>query len=426
MLKRFLADRDGSIVIIAAFVTPVLLFMTAFAIEYGVIMHRKQQLQSAVNTSALSAANEVILAYKGLEDIDFEAEMLAIAKASYEAATANIQGVVFGDITVTPEIDGGYVALDIRGPATFETMMLKIAGYDTLSFDVNTSVVVSTSPFLNFNFLFDASASMGVGATVEDQRKSVEATNCAFGCHFGNSPTTYDQARGNGANMRIDVSREAAIDTIDILEENLALEDQFSIGVHTFHSYVQTHASGTDPNATNLSRARSVLRGQVQLSKSGGGSSLEHALSEMAQDLPRGGSGRNVDDRRQILIVMTDGVEHNFQDWSINHRNTINQPSFGGGHHIIYALSEAACDDLKEKNIEVYFIYSEYITPTLGRHANHSHFNFIKNTLHDILPDRFAACAGNANRVFNVRTPEEIRDAFSQLVSSLSTPLHMN
>jgi hypothetical protein len=62
LLKKFGRDRAGGVAIIFGLVLPVLLGVIAAAVEYGLLAHRRDQLQNAADMSAIAAARELSLA----------------------------------------------------------------------------------------------------------------------------------------------------------------------------------------------------------------------------------------------------------------------------------------------------------------------------------------------------------------------------
>ena len=62
MLTRFGRDQAGGVQLVFGLVLPLLLGAVAAAVEYGLLVHRQDQLQNAADTGALAAARELSLA----------------------------------------------------------------------------------------------------------------------------------------------------------------------------------------------------------------------------------------------------------------------------------------------------------------------------------------------------------------------------
>ena len=61
-LSRLKHDRSGSVAIVFGLVLPVLICAIAASIDYGLLVHRRSQLQNAADAGALAAARELSLA----------------------------------------------------------------------------------------------------------------------------------------------------------------------------------------------------------------------------------------------------------------------------------------------------------------------------------------------------------------------------
>ncbi|MEO0327974.1 MAG: VWA domain-containing protein [Pseudomonadota bacterium] len=433
-IQKYIQDTKGSIALMSVVLIPLLLTIAAIAIDYSVVIHKRQQLQIAANNAVLSAANEANVAYVNLEDTDLDELVRVAGEAAFAASAERLGGIEIENIIVTPEIVDNSIEVDISAKASYETAMLKVAGIDTLSVGVASSAKIASASYMNFNFLFDVSASMGIGATSDDQQKVVEATGCAFACHInqtlGSSP--YDRARANGAEMRIDVAKSAAKDTLEIIKKNTTLDEQFTVGAYYFDNEFFTILDGSAAEATDMDYVGTQIDANIYMRSQGGGTNIENAISELATRLPNGGSGRSISDRRQIIVILTDGVEnsqafYNGQGW-IPHEDAVpNSPFKKHAHHEInYALNPGVCQQLSDRNIDVFFIYTEYLKPQHGDFRSHDQqrFAFIENQLFNIIPDRFSTCAGDAEHVFKTTTPEEIETAFTDLLKEITAPLH--
>jgi Putative Flp pilus-assembly TadE/G-like len=60
--RRFGRDQAGGVAVLFGLILPVLIGVVATAIEYGLLLHRRSQLQNAADTGALAAARELSLA----------------------------------------------------------------------------------------------------------------------------------------------------------------------------------------------------------------------------------------------------------------------------------------------------------------------------------------------------------------------------
>lgn len=434
-IKDFLSNRRGNFGLLTALVLPLALFGTGAAVDYGLAVQTHQKLKSAAQAAVLGAVSEAQLAYIAQENVDLAKLIETSARDLFKA---NIGALAFANVTdirVTPKINKNELSANIDYAASYNTSLVKMVGYNTISISNTARAVVKVRSYVNINFLVDVSASMGIGATPADQKLVASAINCAFACHInetrGNSK--YDKARATGADMRIDVVRDAAIGAVDVSKKASEFNEQVSFGVYTFSNEVTTVVAASDARAADQQYLATKLRDGIKLDMTYGGTNIENAIEHLSKLLPKSGSGLRADDRIQYVIVLTDGVE-NGQAWTkakgwFKHGSTkVNAPSKAfAGHEVNYALNDGVCKSLKNKDVGIYFIYTEYMTPVFGDFSNHDkqRFGFVSDSLFPIIPTRFNACAGDPNKVFKATTPDEIEAEFSNIVKSLSAPLRL-
>ncbi len=146
MVKRFISGRDsGQIIIIAALLVPVLLGMTALAVDLGSYAGDRRKLQNAADAIALAAADDLCTPNPAICTDTTTASTTAIAYA-----TKN--GISPGDLTVTfTGLTGPYNASNpaptarasIRRPHTFA--FIRVLGITSRSVGASAAAV-KTSP----------------------------------------------------------------------------------------------------------------------------------------------------------------------------------------------------------------------------------------------------------------------------------------
>lgn len=426
LFDRFKASVKGSVSMITALTTPVMILAAGFSLDYGLAMNAQKELKAAADTAALGALNEARVAYLNQEDVDLQ-ELVKLATEKIFATRAEkFKFLDISSIRVEPSIINNVFSNKVTYAAKYKTHLMKHAGVDKIELRGTSKATVTTTAYVNINFLFDVSASMGIGATKQDQQIMLNTISCAFACHIDRpgSPGTYTRARDAGATMRIDVARNAAIRALRQIENNATVKDQVTFGVTTFSHSSNTLVPAGDPKAADYDYVTSRMSSGVHLTKTEGGTSIESAIKAIAEKTPKSGTGLTPDNRIQYLIVMTDGVEdqrsfNRFGHHSIDRRQKTNNPY----HSHIHGMSASSCAALHKKGVGVFFVYTEYLRPQVG--GNHSLFSFIEGHLHDILPTRFAQCTGDSDRVVKTTTSAQIEKAFDTIVGDITSPLRL-
>jgi hypothetical protein len=103
LLKTFGHNRSGGVAVSFGLVVPVLLAVLAVAIEYGLLVHRREQLQNAADTGALAAARQLSLAAFNTSGVAASARSVILASLS-----------VPGDVAVDALVTGSTVEVTVR------------------------------------------------------------------------------------------------------------------------------------------------------------------------------------------------------------------------------------------------------------------------------------------------------------------------
>src|SRR5262249_5722855 len=102
LLSKFGRDRSGGTALIFGLVLPVLLGMVAAAVEFGLLVHRRDQLQNAADLGAIAAARELSLAALRTDGTAVLARSIVLASLS---ATAGV--------SIDTKVDGTSVEVTV-------------------------------------------------------------------------------------------------------------------------------------------------------------------------------------------------------------------------------------------------------------------------------------------------------------------------
>lgn len=434
-LKSFKRSTDGNIAMIGAIAFPVVLMFGLGAVDYGIMSKSVQDLKQAASAAALAAVNEAQIAFTAQEDVDIEELMRDTANRVFAARTDGLNFTDIKGVDIVSEQSGNRLTAKVNYSAEYSPQVMNLVGPNVYKISDSQRATVSTTSYININLIFDVSGSMGIGSTPADQELVAQATGCAFACHTnsqrGNS--SYDRARANGAVMRIDTAREAAINAVESIKSTVTIDDQVTFGLYKFSNEPFEILSAADAKSSDFNFVKGMIESEVQMDIYGTGTNVELALANMLTKIPVSGTGRTEDERVQYIIVLTDGVE-NTQScmpgacWRPHYLANVNAPSKKhANHEINYAPSTVPCVALKARGARIYFINTEYIVPTTGKITGHNRnrFGFIEDTLHDLVDERMVECTGSVDQVVRTNTPQQIATAFEDVLGDVTTPLRL-
>ena len=182
---------------------------------------------------------------------------------------------------------------------------MQIFGRKEVELSNRVSANSAIANYIDVHLLIDASASMGIGATLEDQETLVQTTGgCALACHH--DETSWAKARQSRAKLRIDYVRDAVRQFIRNLEEQGKSKNRVRISIHLFQNDIrQIFATSSD-----LEEAYAAAEKIDLLSYPGVGSNSAYSLKQLSQKLQSGGDGSRKDNRKSYVVLLSDGIEN--------------------------------------------------------------------------------------------------------------------
>ncbi|WP_332687707.1 TadE/TadG family type IV pilus assembly protein [Devosia sp.] len=433
LLRQFGRDTSGNFAIMTGLLLPLMLVATGAAVDFGIALTSSQRLSAAANGAVLAALSEVQVRTERGEEITEEAIAEAV-EGFFLSNASNLPLTTLSSVTPRAEIARNEITATLSFQANYQTTLMMLFGRDTVPISNQAQATVTLRSYININILIDTSQSMGIGATDGDQQLVAQATGCAFACHINKArgSSSYDAARRNGATMRIDVARSAVAAAVDTIVATEEFPGQVTVGLYRFSNELTEILSPTDARAADPAYVKSLAQSQINLDMTYGGTNIEEALRQIATRMPASGNGGSPGDRIQYVVVVSDGVESG-QAWLPNYwflhaKSSPNDPKKAyAPHEVNYALNPSACDGLRRSEIDLYFIYTEYLEPKYGtiNSGDRQRFDFISKSLFPIIPARMATCAGSTDHVLQASSPAQIHAAFEAIAHKLSSPLRL-
>lgn len=432
LIKRFSSSERGTVAIISALLSMTTIVSIVGVMDFGGAFYNRARLQSALDAAVLSSASEGRKMILDGVSSDIPAWVEQHGEKFFRAKVAPTGAFEGLNVVFEATVDGTSLEITATANGTYEYKFLPLVGVEEAAIIANANASLSLTAYIAIDFLVDASGSMGIGATDEDQDRIFDATGCAFSCHTNNSGR-YDQAIASGGIMRIDVARNSIINSIDVMRDESAA-GEVRAGLHLFSGGgIDTRISSVDDGADDLDNFENVVRNETHLHEQWTGSNIGNSLRELAAALPDSGGGLTEDTPRRFVIVVSDFIE-NAQQWRTG-MNWFADPDMiwstpqqtFAGHEIMQALDASTCDDLKDKEISVFFVNTTYLIPwghPVSAH-NEWRFNFIEDSIFPVLPARLEACTGSASKVIEATSVDEIENAIEQAVLSSVAPLHL-
>ncbi|SFL39700.1 TadE/TadG family type IV pilus assembly protein [Methylobacterium pseudosasicola] len=408
LARRFSKARSGQVAIIFALMVVPMLYAAGSAVDYGRRNAAKAQLDAAVDAAVLGVITQ--------KTNVMTSDMLASARTQFMADAAKLGGVTITSFVALPLPGVTQVGLTASYTATVRTTLGSMMNVTTMNISGQSGSVRNVAQYIDFYLLLDNSPSMGLAATATDiSNMQRVAGGCAFACHLLNSNGTentndnYNIAKRNNIKLRIQVLRDSVSNLVDSAKSSMNLTQQFRMEMWTF-SDIQTRLIQLTPSLDQVKTASN----QIDLAYSyqdqrDSQTAYERAIAKMTTTIPASGNGVTAQTPIRFLFFVTDGVQDTPIDGTMSNQNAgfkINNNRF------ISAISPSTCQAMKNNNIKIGIIYTQYL-PLYNNDFYNANVKPFENNIGPMLK----SCATDG-LYFPVTTDGDINQAMQQLFSA--------
>lgn len=429
MLTRFGQAETGAVAVMLVILLPVLLTFAGVAVDLTGANRMKSKLDVLADAAALAAvSNAAMLSTDSNAQIARSQEVAvttmrdSAAKAGLGFTSINAVATVDPDMTVTVRL-------------SWESAYLVNFGRFLMGDRLRVSGMAESksngSQFVDLVAIVDASGSMGIGASAEDQEAMARTfkfskdndESCVFACHtIGKTallPSTRT-ASGRPAQSRFDVVRSAL--TRIVSEAEKIRGEKIRLTVFTVSNRPRLDITPT----TNLGQARQTLS-QLQMHVAGAGTNFYASLPQIAAQLPsRGGKGMSPNDRKLYVMLFTDGVEDDVYekpnrqgvyegDYDLDPNFRKRQPSHTT-KETVQGFDGSYCRAFPE-SANIMTLTTDYVIPS---ETSDERFIFIRDKLRGSIRQNMARCATDPDFVFTASSGEDIQKAIDMMYKKIT------
>ena len=362
MRRAFRAARSGQVAILFAVMSIPILFATGAAVDYGRRNAAKAQLDAAIDGAVLAVISQ--------KTNTISADTLANMRTQFFAEAAKVPGVTITSFAATPAVTSLALTLSATYTATVKTTLGSMMKVPALNIGGTSASTRNVLQYINYYLLLDNSPSMGLAATDADVANMQRVTGgCAFACHQhtydsrGNVTgddmnDNYHIAQNNNITLRIQVLRNAVSALVDQANANMTLAQQFQMEMWTFNdSSTQTRLQAMTPTLSAIkSAAANIDIAYAYYNQADNQTDFERAFAKMNVTIPASGTGVTPATPIRFLFFVTDGVEDT--GGSVTNQSAGFQIS---GSRFIGPLSPSTCNALKNNNVRIGIIHTQYL-----------------------------------------------------------------
>ena len=444
-LYQFAGEKSANIAIIFGLSLIPILGFAGMAVDYT----RGYQMNASINNIADAAALAAV-AKQSLSPGQSTAQQIVsaqnIALKAFNSQAA-MSGVSVSSVSAVGTYSSGALTITVNYTASAPASFGQLFGVSQYNIGGTAVAQGGTPRYIDIYVLVDSSTSMGVGATLADQKimantPGMDGTNsgngCMFACHMDGTDTL---ARNAGATLRFDVVQSALQQVLTQAQATMAqTQSVIRFGVYSFATNFQTEVDIT----ANYAQIRQAVA-NMQLSGSHAGTNTYKALNTLRAKIGPVGDGYSQAAPLSFVILATDGTGNSTDN--LTPANWIHSADFYPPYALapagmpfphavpdpanndvmdIQGVDPAWCQQFKDMNVSVMTMVTPYIvpTPTNGGSpvdAADKRVVYIRDTLLPIIPGQMQACASDPAYYYSASSPAEIQTAMTNLLRAAVT-----
>jgi hypothetical protein len=403
-LAAFRADMAGTTAVIFSLMAVPATAMIGMSLDLVAVQNSVSTARDAADTAALAALST--------ESTDNTARTAA-ARSAFEGNLRIDQRDKIDQFAVNYRMVGGEevatVTYRLRQPMGFAGMF----GAREWSYAGEAESARAHTDFLDVRFWLDGSASMGIAADEAGRDRLIalssndrDHANCAFACHMDTDMnrrdnrrygSTYARAEANGILLRIDLMKEHVARVVSELEDARLNKDvrNFRYGIASID---RGYRELLEPNNDLATVQRAV--DDFTFTSGWSGTFLDNGITEGERDVPTQGFGSGNNDRRTMIVMVTDGYQFNWD------------------HATVGWIAGGGCEALKRRGVPIAIVHLRYVE------IDHWAYNeWVRPYIHLTSPS-LQRCASEG-MYFSADSPAEIEQAFSAVRVSIHERLRI-
>lgn len=382
----FLRDRGGNF----ALITAILMFPAAVMIGSSVDIwnayEAKTKLDQVADSAALAAIATSSKAYVNSANVEGQQSWDREAEAFFAGNKDAIDPKLSVDVTARVKRNGLTLSSLVDYRMHYETVFMKLIGVDTLVISGSSKAEFNVGEYYNVHVLVDNSPSMGIGASQADVNTMQSRMGCAFACHdTSNQMNTLPKATALGVKLRIDVVSASLRKLADMISNNILQKDLYQLSLYNLGAKAEDAVAHPLARLQALTHDMQTFQAAAQSVKlmimpkynynSYAVGYINTSISLIEREIPVSGDGTGVNSPRQVLLMITDGVEDKLSTASDCFG------TFQYGRCAQY-IDVRECQRLKNRGVLIAVLHTTYLPIT----TNENYVSWVKGYAQKIGP----------------------------------------
>ncbi|MBB4066927.1 TadE/TadG family type IV pilus assembly protein [Gellertiella hungarica] len=373
-----LKARGGNFAMTTAMLCFPLIALAGLSVDLWNAYETKTKLDQVADSAALAAINTSSKAFANSSSGQGKASWDSEAQAFFTGNKAAIDPRLSVSVTADVQRNGLTLTSLVHYQTSMPTMFMGLVGVEHMDISGTATAEFNVGEYYNVHVLVDNSPSMGIGASQSDVDVMQAKMGCAFACHdLSGSMNNLPKATSLGVKLRIDVVSMSLRKLADMISTNVGQKGLYQLALYSLG------AKAEDAVARPLSLVQSLTHDMAAFKTSAQGVKLmimpkynynnyavgyiNQSIQMINKEIPVSGDGLGVNSPRQVLLLITDGVED---------RLTTASGCFGifqYGRCTQY-INVSECQKLKNRGVLIAVLHTIYLPIT----TNDNYINWVR------------------------------------------------
>ena len=343
-LRHFGRRQDGSIMILAAMLFPMLMAAAGAAIDLGTAESERSNVQSSLDSAIIMGVSAASSSLKNGSTSGTAISAAEAAAAKYLQSTIGNSASSSLKFTIADGVVKGVGSASTSVPTTF----MALFGKSSVAVSATSTAEAGLSEYLNVYLLVDISASMLLPSTEAGITAMRNGTGCALACHDSSSGNdTYNWALNKGIQLRYQVVNSGINNLLTYLQSDSAYASKVKVGLWAFDHKITSYSALTS-NFKNV--AKKFPGPSLASDEASAATTFDTSIPSFIKTVGKGGDGTTAKSPRKLVIIATDGVNDPTRAWTWNTSLRTQ----------VRVFNTSFCNTFESNGVTVAMIYTPY------------------------------------------------------------------
>ncbi len=364
-VKHFAKDRSGNFAMVTTLMSFPMIAVMGLSVDLWQAYEVKSKLDQVADSAAIAAVSASSKAYVNATGDTGKAIWDKEAQDFFNGNKEVVAAALSADVAVDVQRKGLLLTSSVSYRTILPTAFMRIAGYTSMVVSGTATAQFNAGEYYDVHVLVDNSPSMGIGASQADVDVMNEKMGCAFACHdLSGNMNSLPYVPLMGVKLRIDVVAASLTKLADMITNNVSQKGLYKLSLYTLGARAEDAVARPLSELQDLTQDMNGFKDavrSVQLMSMPTSNYNNYAVGYinksmqlLAGAMPASGNGTGVYDAKQVMLLITDGVED-----IASSRSTC----FGKfqNRRCTQPIDVSLCQSLKKRGMTIAILHTTYL-----------------------------------------------------------------